>query len=113
MCSNSATRRSACLSGEECAAGAREHWAERETDEGAFKDARLGRRFTELLKQISDGMGGSIPFACQDWASTKAAYRFFANERVEEGRHSQRSLLGNARSVQRLQGADPARASGV
>lgn len=29
-------------------------------------------------------MGGSIPFACQDWANTKAAYRFFANERVEE-----------------------------
>jgi len=29
-------------------------------------------------------MGESIPFACQDWANTKAAYRFFANERVEE-----------------------------
>ncbi len=29
--------------------------------------------------------GGSIPFACQDWANTKAAYRFFANGRVEEG----------------------------
>ncbi|MBB4263902.1 hypothetical protein GGD64_007974 [Bradyrhizobium sp. CIR3A] len=36
------------------------------------------------MKQIGDGMGGSIPFACQDWANTKAAYRFFANERVEE-----------------------------
>src|SRR4051812_38224279 len=34
------------------------------------------------LRQIGDGMGGSIPFACQDWANTKAAYRFFANERV-------------------------------
>lgn len=61
------------------------HWSEREIDESAFKDARLGRRFSELLRQIGDGMGGSIPFACQDWASTKAAYRFFANERVEEG----------------------------
>src|SRR5262245_11847319 len=29
-------------------------------------------------------MGESIPFACQDWANTKAAYRFFANDRVEE-----------------------------
>lgn len=54
-------------------------------DKSAFKDARLGRRSSELLRQIGDGMGGSIPFACQDWASTKAAYRFFANERVEEG----------------------------
>ncbi|MFQ3457908.1 IS4 family transposase [Bradyrhizobium sp. UFLA01-814] len=61
-----------------------EHWTEGEIDKTAFKDARLGQRFGELLKQIGDGMGGSIPFACQDWANTKAAYRFFANERVEE-----------------------------
>lgn len=61
------------------------HWTEGEIDEGAFKDARLGRRFGEVLKQIGDGMGESIPYACQDWASTKAAYRFLANERVEEG----------------------------
>ncbi len=62
-----------------------EHWTEREIDESAFEDARLGRRFGELLKQIGDGMGESIPYACQDWANTKAAYRFFANGRVEEG----------------------------
>lgn len=30
----------------------------------------------QLLKKIGDGMGGSILFACQDWAGTKAAYRF-------------------------------------
>ncbi|TWI17465.1 transposase-like DNA-binding protein, partial [Bradyrhizobium yuanmingense] len=40
-----------------------EHWTEREIDKTAFKDARLGQRFSELLKQIGDGMGGSIPFA--------------------------------------------------
>jgi Transposase DNA-binding len=62
-----------------------EHWTEHEIDESVFKDARLGRRFGELLKQIGDGMGESIPYACQDWANTKAAYRFFANGRVEEG----------------------------
>src|SRR5687767_1420621 len=85
MCaSNTITRRSACLSGGDRGTSALDHWTEREIDEGAFKDARLGRRFAELLKQISDGMGGSIPFACQDWASTKAAYRFFANARVEQ-----------------------------
>lgn len=61
-----------------------EHWTEREVDETAFKDARLGRRFTDLLMKMSDGMGGSIPFACQDWANTKAAYRFFSNSRVDE-----------------------------
>ena len=71
------------------------HWTEREVDETAFKDARLGRRFGELLRQMGDGMGESIPFACQDWANTKAAYRFLANDRVEEVRYSQRSLRRN------------------
>lgn len=64
--------------------GAVGRWTEREVDKAAFKDARLGQRLGGLLKQIGDSMGGSIPFACQDWANTKAAYRFFANERVEE-----------------------------
>ena len=61
------------------------HWSDQEVDEAAFKDARLGRRFADILKRLGDGMGGSIPFACQDWASTKAAYRFFSNTKVEEG----------------------------
>ena len=29
-------------------------------------------------------MGQTIPRACQDWANTKAAYRFFSNSRVSE-----------------------------
>ena len=61
------------------------HWTDREVDEGVFKDARLGKRFRELLIQLGGGMGESIPLACQDWANTKAAYRFFSNERVHEG----------------------------
>jgi hypothetical protein len=36
------------------------------------------------LKQIGDAMGESIPYACQDWANTKAAYRFLSNARVDE-----------------------------
>jgi hypothetical protein len=61
------------------------HWTEREVDEAAFKDPRLGRRCAEVLKQIGDAMGESIPYACQDWANTKAAYRFLSNARVDEG----------------------------
>ena len=61
------------------------HWSEREVNLGAFKDARLGSRFVEILRCLSDRMGGTIPLACQDWASTKAAYRFLSNPRVEEG----------------------------
>lgn len=47
-------------------------------------DERLAKRFRRLLEQLSDGAGESIPMACQDWANTKAAYRFFSNERVNE-----------------------------
>ena len=62
-----------------------DHWALSEIDETAFEDARLGRRCGDLLCRLSDRMGGTIPLACQDWANTKAAYRFFANPKVEEG----------------------------
>ena len=49
-----------------------------------FTDTRLGKRLGSLLHQISGSMGGTVPLACQDWASTKAAYRFFSNGRVDE-----------------------------
>jgi hypothetical protein len=61
-----------------------DHWADREINENVFKDARLGKRFRELLIRMGGGIGESIPLACQDWANTKAAYRFFANDRVHE-----------------------------
>ena len=61
------------------------HWSEGEADTAAFSDVRLGRRFAELLRRFGDRIGATIPFACQDWANTKAAYRFFANPNVEEG----------------------------
>jgi hypothetical protein len=60
-------------------------WVEGETAGCEFADVRLDRRFRELLAQIGDAVGASIPMACQDWANTKAAYRFFSNERVDEG----------------------------
>ncbi len=61
-----------------------ETWVERECAGCAFKDVRLDRRFRVLLERIGSAMGESIPLACQDWANTKAAYRFFSNERVSE-----------------------------
>jgi hypothetical protein len=45
---------------------------------------RLGDRFRKLLTQIGSAIGQSIPLVCQDWANTKAAYRFFSNDRVSE-----------------------------
>ena len=61
-----------------------ESWIDRELAGCQFKDMRLGKRFRKLLEQLSEGTGESIPFACQDWANTKAAYRFLSNERVKE-----------------------------
>jgi hypothetical protein len=66
------------------AASAAECWVGRETAGCEFGDARLGDRFRKLLAQIGSAMGQSIPLVCQDWANTKAAYRFFANDRVSE-----------------------------
>jgi hypothetical protein len=49
-----------------------------------FQDARLGKRLGSLLQKLGNGIGRTVPLACQDWASTKAAYRFFDNDRVDE-----------------------------
>jgi len=59
-------------------------WVDRELAECEFKDERLGKRFRSLLAQLSSSPGDSIPLVCQDWANTKAAYRFFDNDRVSE-----------------------------
>jgi len=61
-----------------------ESWIDREIAGCEFRDARLGDRFRKLLSQIGSAMGQSIPLVCQDWANTKAAYRFFSNDRVRE-----------------------------
>src|SRR5580693_713061 len=59
-------------------------WVDREIAGCEFRDARLRDRFRKLLSQIGSAMGQSIPLVCQDWANTKAAYRFFSNDRVGE-----------------------------
>ena len=60
-------------------------WVERELDGGEFPDRRLKTRLGKLLGELGRTIGGTVPAACQDWAATKAAYRFFSNRRVDEG----------------------------
>jgi Transposase DNA-binding len=83
-----AKRKSAAPGRPPCVAAARnadvETWIDGEAAGSTFKDERLGRRFKTLLKRIGGAMGESIPLVCQDWANTKAAYRFFSNYRVSE-----------------------------
>ncbi|MGH9785820.1 MAG: IS4/Tn5 family transposase DNA-binding protein [Terriglobia bacterium] len=59
-------------------------WVDKELAGCEFADVRLGKRFRTLVERLSEGVGESIPMACQDWAGTKAAYRFFSNDRVSE-----------------------------
>jgi hypothetical protein len=59
-------------------------WIDQELAGCKFADARIGKRFSMLMDQLSDGIGRTIPLACGDWAATKAAYRFLDNDRVSE-----------------------------
>ena len=72
-------------SGEDTGLESDETWLNQETARSEFCDERLSKRFAMVIKQLCDGTAESIPLACQDWANTKAAYRFFSNARVNEG----------------------------
>ena len=59
-------------------------WWEDELAGCVFVDERLGQRLRKLIERMAGAIGASLPLACQDWANTKAAYRFFSNDRVSE-----------------------------
>lgn len=60
-------------------------WIAGEINGCRLPDRRLGRRLGRLLEDLSGRIGKPLPLACQDWAGTKAAYRFLDNPRVDEG----------------------------
>jgi len=62
----------------------RAEWVQEEVVGCEFGDRRLGKRFEKLLSAIAGQIGSSFSVACQDWANTKAAYRFLSNARVSE-----------------------------
>src|SRR4051794_32964908 len=59
-------------------------WVERELATAEFPDERLKARLGHLLGDLGERIGQTLPVACQDWAATKAAYRFFDNPRVND-----------------------------
>jgi hypothetical protein len=68
-----------------------------------FQDVRLAKRFRRLVEQLGENVGESIPWACQDWDDTKAAYRFFSNDRVS----AEQILAGHFQSTrERLPAGD-------
>lgn len=58
-------------------------WADKEFSEVALGDKRLNARLVKLCNSFSEAPESSINQACEDWAETKAAYRFFKNDNVE------------------------------
>jgi hypothetical protein len=59
-------------------------WVEHELAGCEFPDQRLKLRLGKVLSKVGQKIGETLPTACQDWAATKAAYRFFSNPRVDE-----------------------------
>lgn len=58
------------------------NWVIEELETLSFGDKRLKRRAEKVLSQLSRNARDSIPAACGGIGETKAAYRFFDNDRV-------------------------------
>ncbi|MEI7881766.1 MAG: IS4 family transposase [bacterium] len=57
-------------------------WATTEFENVDLGDTRLNERLAGLCSRFSDSPESPINQACEDWAETKAAYRFFGNTNV-------------------------------
>jgi hypothetical protein len=58
-------------------------WAADEFDGVDLGDKRLDSRLVKLFDSFSEAPESPINQACEDWAETKAAYRFFQNKNVD------------------------------
>ena len=71
-------------------------WAIEEFAQVSLKDERLNQRCQKLADTLGQQPTASINQACEDWADSKAAYRFFANPKVTPDElllpHSQRTV---------------------
>lgn len=61
-------------------------WISQELGHAQFNDKRLNKRFLKVAYELAEKPDKSIHSASLDWASTKAAYRFFDNENVESSK---------------------------
>ena len=80
-------------------------WAMEEFASVELKDARLNRRCQELAAALGQHPQAPINQACEDWADTKAAYRFFANKKVTPqriGAAHQGRTVGRMRNQERV-----------
>jgi Transposase DNA-binding/Transposase Tn5 dimerisation domain len=54
----------------------------KECGSALFGDHRLTKRLVNILTSLFENQEQSLPSSCGSWSETKAAYRFFDNERV-------------------------------
>lgn len=59
-------------------------WRKSEFSGAELADPRLTKRLIRIAQKLADNPHGSIPQACGAWEDTKAAYRFFDNDKVNE-----------------------------
>lgn len=60
-------------------------WAAEEFFSVDLGDKRLNQKLIQLCDRFSEAPESPINQACEDWAETKSAYRFFQNDRVQVG----------------------------
>lgn len=79
-------------------------WLDEEINSSVFSDRRHASRFKSLMQKLWRGMGNSLPFACQDNAATKAAYRFLSSDRIDEQHLLQGHSEATSQRIHALQG---------
>ena len=57
-------------------------WATKEFGDADFGDKRLKSRLINISDRFSDAPENPINQACENWAETKGAYRFFKNDKI-------------------------------
>lgn len=58
-------------------------WAARELETVKLGDRRLKKRLVQLVERFTQHPARSIPAACNNWAETKATYRFLSSDKVQ------------------------------
>lgn len=59
-------------------------WCSKEFSSIKLGDKRLNRRLLKVASDLLNDPTGSIHATCDDWADTKAAYRLFANDKLQD-----------------------------
>ncbi len=57
-------------------------WAQQEVGQAHLGHAARTKRLVQVVQDLAAHPAESVPQACEDWAATKGAYRFWDNKQV-------------------------------